>query len=91
MLNEDELSTILSLIQNHENRERFFNQVGSEKQKTSSTTQNVYEQHQKDGQMETDLDGEDPSEVVIDEIDQKKWMEFLGEISKRMAESFLRD
>lgn len=79
-MDEDELSRILGLIQNCENRERFFGDSLSQSRAASQTTAVV------------DEDSMDTVDVFQPEpIDQKKWTEFLNEISKKMAESFLKD
>lgn len=90
VLNEDELSTILGLIQYLENREKFFGETVSAKQQQAKNQASAMSDP--DVQIEQDQMETDTIETPVEEIiDQKKWTEFLSEINKKMAESFLRD
>ena len=83
MLNDDELSNILGLIQNCENRERFFGESTKKKDATNDTNSEQID--------EDEIEAERVSEYQPEEIDHKKWTDYLNEIAKKMAESFLRD
>ena len=71
------------MIQNYENRERFFGEWSNVTKKKDSKT---------DEQIDEDeIEAERVSEYQPEEIDHKKWNDYLNEIAKKMAESFLRD